>query len=124
MSELKHTVGPWKFGVLSDDGRIIEKPFDYEGPGYYENPFVYGADGHQVVGNGEYCVFYGAGNARLITTAPELLSAVREQHDIIDTLLAMLITADPAFRPTKSALWPRIEAINAPQLIAKATGAA
>jgi hypothetical protein len=63
-------------------------------------------------------------NARLITAAPELLEAVRIQHDIIDRLLAMLITADPTFRPTKSEIWALITSVSALQLIAKATGTA
>lgn len=66
----------------------------------------------------------GVAAVQLVLAAPDLLNAVREQHNIIDTLLARLITADPTFRPTKSDIWPRIAAVGYVQLIAKATGAA
>ena len=79
----KHTPGPWTFGLceFSEDlleFRVSEKPFDYRGPGYYDNPSIYGADGKEVVGCDEYYAFSGPANARLIAAAPELLEALRD----------------------------------------------
>ena len=60
-------------------------------------------------------------HARLIAAAPELLAACKAQHTAIDTLLALLITRDATFMPTKSAEWPAC--VQAAAAIAKATGA-
>lgn len=80
------TPGPWKFGLLdwSSDKRrheVLEKPFDYVGPGHYQNPSVFGeTDGKwtEVVGCDEYYVFSGKADVRLIVSAPDLLEVVRD----------------------------------------------
>lgn len=112
MSESKHTPGPW-----TNHGRIQQSGLPHSSVAaktllarVYSEAF---GDSEQETAN-----------ANLIAAAPDLLAAVRAQHDIIDTLLAMLITADPSFRPTKSDIWPRIAAVGAVQLVAKATGVA
>lgn len=117
MSAIKHTPGPWsvgpKGGCVVSVAPIQDIP---EGTGHADIEYYGGYLICESIWRNE--------DARLIAATPELLNAVRQQHDIIDTLLAMLITADPTFRPTKSEIWPRIEAVGAVQLIAKATGAA
>lgn len=76
----KHTPGPWKFGVLTYDENdkftILEKDFDYRGPGYYENPSIYGPDNTDVVGCDEYYIFNSPADACLITAAPDMLEAL------------------------------------------------
>lgn len=47
-------------------------------------------------------------NARLIAAAPEMLAALKEQHEAIDILLAMLIQRDQTFMPSRSVVWPKL----------------
>jgi hypothetical protein len=104
-----HTKGPWKVTPKGD----VAYHSTHEDQSYgmwIELANVYGENMES--------------DACLIAAAPDLLDAVRAQHDIIDRLLAMLITADPTFRPTKSEIWDLIKTVSAPQLIAKATGTA
>lgn len=60
------------------------------------------------------------GNARLFAAAPELLSALQDEHKALDWLMARLIELDPKFMPTKSPIWPALVAGNA--AIGKVTG--
>jgi hypothetical protein len=80
-----HTPGPWVFGIRNydDDGKpeLIEKPFDYVSPGFYDNPVIFGADGAEVVGCDEYFIFNSPEDARLIAAAPDLLEALKEMLD-------------------------------------------
>ena len=78
----KHTPGPWVFGVgeWDDDARRrkpVAKPFDYSGPGYYDNPSIFGADGNEIVGCDEYMVFRNPADIRLLVAAPDLLEALK-----------------------------------------------
>lgn len=75
----KHTPGPWKFGVRSfdNDYKVAEKPFDYTGPGHYENPSIFGPDGREIVGCDEYMVFHNPADIRLMVAAPDLLEALK-----------------------------------------------
>jgi len=58
-------------------------------------------------------------NARLITAAPKMLSALKKQHQAIDILFAMLIETKKDFFPSKSGLpWEAIQEGN--QIINKA----
>ena len=81
----KHTPGPWVFGILSwGEGAkegVEEKPFDYSGPGYYENPSIMDKNGNEIVGCGEYDVFSSPENTRLMVAAPDLLKALEEMVD-------------------------------------------
>ncbi len=70
-----HTPGPWIYGIMGDK-KPIEKPFEYCGPGYYENPSIFGVDGTDVVGCDEYMVFNSPADACLITAAPDMLEAL------------------------------------------------
>ena len=111
----KHTPGPWTFGIekLDDDTlkrRVSEQPFDYRGPGFYDNPSIYGADGEEVVGCDEYYVFSGPADARLIAAAPELLEALR----------ALMWRLDDHFGHRLDHDW--MEQENARAAIAKAEG--
>ena len=76
----KHTPGPWRFGIQTYNeivsNGIVEKPFDYTGPGYYDNPYIFGADGNYIVGSDEYDIFSSPENTRLIVAAPDLLEAL------------------------------------------------
>ena len=82
----KHTPGPWVFGIRNydDDCNLgfLEKPFDYIGPGFYENPGIFGADGTEVVGCDEYSIFSSPSDARLIAAAPDLLEALQSLIDM------------------------------------------
>jgi hypothetical protein len=85
----QHTPGPWIFGVRNYDDEcklgFIEKPFDYKGPGFFDNPAIFGADNTEVVGCDEYLIFSSPENARLIAAAPELLEALKvARHMIVE----------------------------------------
>ena len=90
----KHTPGPWRIEydpychVRSDAGCVLASDYTTEA------------------------------NARLIAAAPDLLAAVKAQHDALDILLAMLVQLDPKFMPTQSRAWPALLQGNA--AIAKA----
>ena len=73
----QHTPGPWIFGTRGDE-MPIEKPFDYCGPGYYDNPAIFGSDGSEVAGCDEYMIFNNEADVRLIVAAPDLLDALQE----------------------------------------------
>ena len=64
-------------------------------------------------------VFDREANATLIAAAPKLLKACKAQHEVIDTLFAMLIERDDKFFPTKCGFWPTVLMANA--TIAEAT---
>ena len=78
MSEF--TKGPWIFGVMEwpDEGdqALVEKPFDFTGPGYYGNPSIMSSSGAEIVGCDEYNVFNSPADTRLMTAAPDLLEAL------------------------------------------------
>jgi hypothetical protein len=79
----KHTPGPWFFGVegWDDDARRrkpVAKPLDYCGPGYYDNPSIFGANGEEIVGCDEYMVFKNPDDIRLLVAAPDLLAVCKE----------------------------------------------
>jgi len=73
----KHTPGPWMFGIRGDE-KPIEKPLDYCGPGFYDNPAIFGSDGTEVVGCDEYMIFNSEADVRLIVAAPHLLETIRK----------------------------------------------
>jgi hypothetical protein len=86
----QHTPGPWIFGVRDYDDEckrvFTEKPFDYKGPGFFDNPGIFGADGTEVVGCDEYLIFNSPEDARLIAAAPDLLEALKNlvnQHNTV-----------------------------------------
>ena len=82
------TPGPWKFGIIKykDDTHqpyFDEKPFNYTGSGYSDNPAIFGADNVDIVGCDEYYIFNGPADvAYLVTANPsailELIAAYRE----------------------------------------------
>ena len=72
---------------MDDDGNTprVPVPFDFTGPGYYNNPSIEGPGGETVVGCGEYLVFgpnfncdkgTRAANVALRCAAPDLLAAL------------------------------------------------
>ena len=72
----------------------IPVPFDFTGPGYYNNPSIEGPGGETVVGCGEYLVFgpnfncekgTRAANVALICSAPDLLNLLTAA-DRLETL--------------------------------------
>lgn len=116
-----HSPGPWWFGVCAWDGEADEsspcvKPPEFRANGYGGNPFIYAANGHEVVGCDEYDVFGDwdapegsrEANIRLLLAAPELLEA-----------LAGCVEHMEHSTPQGRAAW-----VNARAAIAKATGAA
>ena len=89
----KHTPGPWIFGVEEwDDGasrrkpvaKPVAKPFDYSGPGHYDNPSIFGADGKEIVGCDEYMVFRNPADIRLLVAAPDLLEALKDTLQLLE----------------------------------------
>lgn len=52
-------------------------------------------------------------NAELIVAAPALLQTVKDQHQAIDILMAMLIDAKTGFLPSKFSMWPTVVAADA-----------
>lgn len=81
----KHTPGPWMFGIRNYEdctSKPFEKPFDYVGPGYYENPGIFAADGTEIVGCDEYSIFNSPEDARLLCAAPDLLDALKGLVDL------------------------------------------
>jgi hypothetical protein len=108
----QHTPGPWIFGVRDFDDEckrvFIEKPFDYKGPGFFDNPGIFGADGTEVVGCDEYLIFNSPEDARLIAAAPDLLEALKDIVGFWDSIV-----------PTDAVNQMHI---NARAAIAKATG--
>jgi len=103
----EHTPGPWMFGIRGDK-KPIEKPFNYHGPGYYDNPSIFGADGTEIAGCDEYMIFNKEEDIRLIAAAPDLLEA----------LVSMVFSCDWNDREGKLAFDVAYKAI------AKATGQA
>ena len=96
----------------------IPVPFDFTGPGYYNNPSIEGPGGETVVGCGEYMVFSPrsfkderAANVALICAAPDLLN--------------LLTAADRLEELTGEnlAVYARTYAALARAAIARATGA-
>jgi len=75
---MTHTKGPWFFGIRGDDYEPIEKPFNYKGSGFCENPIIFAKDGTEIVGCDEYYIFNSEADARLIAAAPDLLEALAE----------------------------------------------
>jgi hypothetical protein len=106
----KHTPGPWMFGIRGDKNPI-EKPFDYYGPGYYDNPVIFGSDGSEVAGCDEYMIFNTEADVRLIVAAPDLLEALQLCEGNISSLLA-------SAHPKVYGEWLRVVS----EAIAKATG--
>jgi hypothetical protein len=80
----KHTPGPWMFGIRGDE-KPIEKPFDYCGPGFYDNPAIFGSDGTEVAGCDEYMIFNSEADVRLIVAAPDLLEAAKHALETLDS---------------------------------------
>lgn len=80
----KPTPGPWTFGIVAYSGDDMQesfiepKPFDYRGEDYVNHPSIYGPDGEPIVDcGGEYYLFSGPADARLLTAAPDLLAALQ-----------------------------------------------
>ena len=102
----QHTPGPWRFvadGEMDDGCNTprVPVPFDFTGPGHYNNPSIEGPGGETVAGCGEYLVFgpnfncdkgTRAANVALMCAAPELLAALEEL--CADKYLADPINAD------------------------------
>lgn len=107
---IKHTPGPWMFGIRGDE-KPIEKPFDYCGPGFYDNPAIFGSDGTEVVGCDEYMIFNSEADVRLIAAAPDLLDALQLCKGNISSMLA-------SAHPKVYGEWLRVVS----EAIAKATG--
>ena len=84
---MKHTPGPWKFGLMDWDNNgdliLIEKPFDYDGGGHTNNPYILGPNNEEVAGNDEYYVFSNEHDARLICAAPEMLDELIYLYSVL-----------------------------------------
>jgi len=85
----KHTPGPWIFGVEGWNAdaqrrKPVAKPFDYSGPGYYDNPSIFGANGNEIVGCDVYMVFRNPADIRLLVAAPDLLEALKDTHQLLE----------------------------------------
>lgn len=78
----KHTPGPWIWRA-GYDGEVIDIA-SYNSPGFYDNPVLHAVTGDAIIGCEEYWSLGPAqnmeterANARLIATAPELLSIAK-----------------------------------------------
>ena len=124
----RHTPGPWRFvanGAMEDDCNTprIPVPFDFTGPGYYNNPSIEGPGGETVVGCGEYLVFgpnfncdkgTRAANVALMCAAPDLLAS-------LEVMLAQAEIDTTRF-PKAERLLRNVAMATARAAIAKATG--
>ena len=121
----QHTPGPWRFvadGEMDADCNTprIPVPFDFSGPGYYNNPSIEGPNGETIAGCGEYLVFgprafdcdkgTRAANVALMCAAPDLLNLLTAA-DRLETLTGENL-----------AVYARTFASLARAAIAKATG--
>ena len=116
---MKHSPAPWKFVAekydANDDLQKQEVPYDYRTGSFCYNPYIVDAEGNEVVGCDEYCVFSTPENVRLMVHAPELLEALKD-------LLRDLDTVDSyALNETVLPIWEDIDRAKA--IIAKAEGA-
>jgi hypothetical protein len=103
MIEPKFTPGPWRFGLLdwiNSEDKFIDKPLDYVGPGYYDNPVICGKNGEIIVGCDEYFIFSTSEDIALLLSAPDLYEALEEvvrisdrKHDAWDKAKAALARA-------------------------------
>ena len=83
----KHTPGPWRF-CDSDNN---PQPFTYSGPGYYNNPYIFGPNDEYIVGCDEYDVFGSllpdderVANIGLMIAAPDMLEALRDAATMLE----------------------------------------
>lgn len=93
----KATPGPWVFGLNKYDADkgdycVVPKPFDYEGPGYSENPYIIAPSGDNIVGCDEYYVFSCPADIEFITTARTALPLLVEE---VERLRAALAEREP-----------------------------
>lgn len=81
----QHTPGKLIFGIrgpmaANGDSKAIPKPFDYNGPGYHDNPGLYAEDGTEVVGcGGEYSIFSSGEDARRLVACWNLCVDVPDE---------------------------------------------
>jgi hypothetical protein len=97
------------FGVeeWDDDAwrhKPVAKPFDYSGPGYYDNPFIFGADGKEIVGCDEYMVFRNPADIRLLVAAPDLLNALHDCVSVMERELGGLRVIQPELAKARAAI--------------------
>ena len=118
----QHTPGPWVFvadGEMDNDCNTprIPVPFDFSGPGYYNNPSIEGPNGETIAGCGEYLIFGPHGNKEVRAANVALLCSAPE-------LLNLLTAADRLEELTGEnlAVYARTFAALARATIAKATG--
>jgi hypothetical protein len=85
---MKHSPAPWKFVAekydANDDLQKQEVPYDYRTGSFCYNPYIVDAEGNEVVGCDEYCVFSTPENVRLMVHAPELLEALKWTERALD----------------------------------------
>jgi hypothetical protein len=90
---MKHSPAPWKFVAekydANDDLQKQEVPYDYRTSSFCYNPYIVDAEGNEVVGCDEYCVFSTPENVRLMVHAPELLEALKALVACIDETRGM-----------------------------------
>lgn len=88
--DVKHTPGPWFYGVAYDPERGPQ-PLTYRGSGYYANAGILAPNGETIVGCDEYDVFgpmceqpEREANCALLAASPKLLEALEKIAALCD----------------------------------------
>ena len=123
-SPRQHTPGPWVFvvdGEMDNDCNTprIPVPFDFSGPGYYNNPSIEGPNGETIAGCGEYLIFGPHGNKEVRAANVALLCSATDLLAALEDILALYESAGVQRYPEA-----RREVVAARAAIAKATGGA
>lgn len=96
-----HTPGPWRIREWEDGDGHARISID----GDIDATLTFRGLANVPYDNGDESLM---ANARLIAAAPDMLAALKAQHEAIDVLLAMVIGLDKTFLPTKSSVWPKL----------------
>lgn len=105
----EHTPGPWWFGVSGYDVSDPQGPvpYTYTGPGFYDNPAIYGANNEPIIECSEYDVFCDdldggkderAANIALMIAAPETAAERDRLKEVNAELLVALDAAETMLR--------------------------
>jgi len=102
-----HTPGPWIVTPTSVTGQFLVQAGMHDENSSFHNGTAFSQA-------------FNEANGRLIAAAPDMLAALKAQHDALDRLLALIVNLDTTFMPSKSVAWPALVQGNA--AIAKAEG--
>jgi hypothetical protein len=112
----QHGPTPFKFGnTMSEQRMVLDAKGKYVcNVQIHQTPRSFGLfDEPQREANAAFIV-------RACNSHEQLVAALRGAHGAIDTLMACLISLDPTFMPSKSAVWPALTACTAALATAEA----